>query len=135
MARLGVLLLPLSLVVVVGCGPESGPLFHKLSYKEALEKALAEKKPVMIDFYADWCGPCKQLETDTFSDAKVRQFLRDKTIPIRVNIDDRPALSQKHKVTGIPCMVFLDGDGNEMGRIQGFEPPGAFLAEVREIVK
>src|SRR5438105_2576829 len=121
MTRLVILLLPLALLAA-GCGSEPGELFHKLSYDQALEKARADKKPVMIDFYADWCGPCKQLESETFSDAKVRQFLRDKTIALRVNIDDHPKLAQRHNVTGIPCLVFLDGDGKEMGRITGFEP-------------
>jgi thiol:disulfide interchange protein DsbD len=134
MTRLGVLLLPLALVAA-GCSPEPGELFRKLSYDQALTTARAENRPVLIDFYADWCGPCKQLESATFSDPKVRQFLRDKTVAVRVNIDDHPTLAQRHNVTGIPCLVFLNGDGREVGRIVGFEPAQPFLAKAREIVK
>jgi thiol:disulfide interchange protein len=135
MTRLGVLLLPLALVAA-GCSPEPpAELFQKLNYDEALAKAKAENKAVMIDFYADWCGPCHKLEAETFSDAKVRQFLGARTIAIRVNIDDHPPLAQRHNVTSIPCVVFLNGEGREVGRMVGFQPAQPFLAKAREIVQ
>ena len=113
---------------------DSGIQWYK-DLQQASTIARKSDKPMMIEFWADWCAPCKQLEAKTFSDPQVRQFLRDKTVAVRVNIDDHPTLAQRHNVTGIPCLVFLNGDGREVGRIVGFEPAQPFLAEAREIVK
>jgi thiol:disulfide interchange protein len=109
--------------------------FQSLGYEEALAKARAEKKVVMIDFYADWCGPCRQLESQTFTDAKVRQLLAEKTVALRINIDNDKALAKQYGITSIPCMVFLTGEGEEVGRILGFRPAAEFLEEARKWVR
>jgi thiol:disulfide interchange protein len=115
--------------------PAKATAFQKLSYDKALEKAKADKKLVMIDFYADWCGPCKQLDAKTFSEEKVQKFLKTNTIAIKVNVDDNAKLSGKYKITAIPCLVFLDGEGKEVGRLLGFREAEKFLDEAGKIVK
>jgi thiol:disulfide interchange protein len=134
MRRLGLLLLPLVLAAA-GCRPENESVFRKLTYEDALATAKAENKTVMIDFFADWCGPCKQLDAKTFSNAHVRDFLTERTIPVRINVDKHGPLAQQHSVSGIPCVVFLDGEGRELGRIVGFVPPSQFLTKARGFVK
>ena len=109
--------------------------FQKLSFEKAIEKAKTEKKIVMVDFYADWCGPCKAMDAKTFAVDNVGKFLRDKTIAVKINIDDNKALAAKHKITAIPCLVFLDGEGKEVGRILGFREAPKFLEEAEKIVK
>jgi len=108
--------------------------FQKLNYDKAIEKAKSDKKIVMIDFYADWCSPCKQLDKDTFSEQKVQKFLTDKTVAIKINTDDNAKLVKEYKITGIPCIVFLNGEGKEVGRLVGFRPAEKFLEEADKIV-
>lgn len=113
-------------------------IFQLVKQDQALVKAKCEKKVVMIDFYADWCGWCKVLEDKTFSDEAVKKFLTDKTIPIKINAEEKPngeKLAKEYKVTGYPCIVFVDGDGKEVGRVIGYKPPQAFLEEVNTFVK
>lgn len=103
--------------------------FRALTYDKALETAKSEKKVVMVDFYADWCGPCKQMDAKTFSEEKVSDFLKSKTIAIKINIDNNKELAKKYKITAIPCFVFIDGEGTEVGRVLGFRASENFLKE------
>src|SRR5262249_39940174 len=125
------LVLALVLIVVPGLAEEKKDksdskepakltAFQKLNYEKALEKAKSDKKIVMIDFYADWCGPCKALDKETFSTEKVAKFLKDKTIAIKVNTDDNMKLAREYKIEAIPCMVFINSEGKEIGRLEGF---------------
>lgn len=112
-------------------GGTAASAFSGLTLDEAKTRAQAEKKLVMIDFYADWCGPCKMLDAQTFPDAKVAEWLKANTVAIKVNIDENRALAEQFKIQSIPQLVFLDGQGKEVKRVEGFVPPEAFLSETK----
>lgn len=86
-----------------------------VNYTQDLNEALKQKKIVIVDFKADWCGACKELELKTFSDPKIKDFL-DKNIfiPIDVTVtnDDTNELLQKYGVIGLPHVMFFDQEGN-----------------------
>ena len=97
----------------------------------ALERARNEGKPVLVNFYADWCVWCKRLETTTFRDAKVASVLQNKVVPLSLNIEgDGKELSNEYQVDGLPTIIVLDAGGQEIGRIPGYMPPDSFLARV-----
>lgn len=71
----------------------------------------------LLDFYADWCGPCQMLKPVLENFEKVHPEISVK----RVNIDDDEELAEKYGVSGIPCLVFLK-DGEEVAREVGVLP-------------
>ncbi len=98
-------------------------------FAEVLRRARAEKKPVMLDAYAVWCGPCKQLDRTTFADATVGAWARKNVVAAKVDAEkgEGRLLSQRYAVRAFPTILFLDPSGNELDRISGVFPPGDFI--------
>ena len=97
----------------------------------ALERARDEGKPVLVNFYADWCVWCKRLESTTLRDAKVASVLQNKVVPLSLNVEsDGKELSNEYQVDGLPTIIVLDAGGREIGRIPGYMPPDSFLERV-----
>jgi thiol:disulfide interchange protein DsbD len=92
----------------------------------------AAGKPVMLDFYADWCVSCKEMERFTFSDARVQQKLAGTLllqVDVTANNDDDKALLKRFNLFGPPGIIFFDRAGNEINglRVVGFQNAEAFL--------
>lgn len=93
----------------------------------------AQGKTVMLDFYADWCVSCKEMERYTFADtqvqAKLNQALRLQA-DVTANNEEDKALLQKFGLYGPPGIIFFDAKGNEIGdvRVVGYQDPQQFLA-------
>jgi len=106
---------------------------------KALADARAAGKPVVIDFYADWCLPCKELDEKTFTDPKVvaelDRFVRvkaDLTVP---SDEKTKALTGQYGIVGVPTILFIDSNGAEVkdARLVGFEPADMFLKRVQVV--
>ncbi len=91
----------------------------------------ANGRAVMLDFYADWCVSCKEMEKFTFTDAKVQAKLKDMLLlqaDVTANNADDKALLARFKLFGPPGIVFFDKTGAELSyRVIGYEPAGKFL--------
>jgi thiol-disulfide isomerase/thioredoxin len=88
------------------------------SYDKALQTAKKNNKPVMIDFYADWCGACKYLDQNIYTAPGVIKESK-KFINLRINTDKDTDIVQHYKVYGLPTLVFLDGNGKVLWRLDG----------------
>ncbi|HEX8255376.1 MAG TPA: cytochrome c biogenesis protein CcdA [Thermoanaerobaculia bacterium] len=105
----------------------------------ALAAARAAGKPVVIDFYADWCLPCKELDEKTFTDPRVVSEL-DRYVRVKADLTSAEdattkALTKQYAIIGVPTIVFIDANGKESpaARLTGFEPPDAFLQRARQV--
>jgi thiol:disulfide interchange protein len=119
-------------LALTGC---EGPVWHSYTVDEALAAARDQKKVVMIDFGATWCGPCQKMDATTFQDPEVQKFIREHTIAIKVDVDENRHLANRYGVAGLPTILFLDSDGYELDRLTGLIPTPHFLAAAREILE
>jgi thioredoxin:protein disulfide reductase len=105
--------------------------------EETLKEALSLKKPVIIDFYATWCTPCRELEDVTFHDASVVKQAESDFVMVKVDVTKggnpvHERLLQEYDVKGVPTIVFLDTTGKERSdlRLVDFLPPDQFLGRM-----
>lgn len=107
-------------------------------YDQASMLGVPASQPAVIDFYADWCIPCKELDAKTFSDKGVAAELqRFRRVKADLTLPDDPktkALTKQYGIVGVPTVVFIDSKGNELRdlRLTGFEEPEKFLARARQ---
>jgi thiol:disulfide interchange protein len=103
------------------------------TYKEGTEQARRQKKNVVIYFYADWCTYCVQMEKETFSDPSVIDFLNNKAIAIRIDVDHEKRIARQFGVRGLPATFLLLSNGHQVGPLPGFIPPRSYLAMLSRI--
>lgn len=86
---------------------------------QGLARARQQNKPVMMDFYTDWCGYCKKLDDEVYTSQKIIA-LSQKFVSIKVNADNFRDVAAQHGVNGYPTIVFLTPAGKEISRVRGF---------------
>jgi thiol:disulfide interchange protein DsbD len=117
-----------------------GPSVEWSRYEDAaIQAARLTGKAVMIDFYADWCLPCKELDEKTFTHPQViaesHRFVRLKADLTHTGDALSRELSERYRIFGVPTIVFLRSDGKEADdlRLAGFEDAQRFLERMRQV--
>jgi thioredoxin:protein disulfide reductase len=124
---------------VAGSAPSATHLAWQKYSDEALAKAIADKKPVLIDFWADWCGACHELEERTFPDARIQELSKQFVLFKIDATNDSPELStlkKTYNVMGLPTMVFYDSNGQIRSDITvtGFLEAPEFIERMNKAV-
>lgn len=123
--------------------PHSGTITaQELSWEKAnaqvLQEAIAQGGPVIVDFYADWCLPCKELDEETFSRPEVKAELasfRRLKVDLTQISQETEELRKAYGVAGVPTVLFFyQGREAQDLRLTGFEGPEEFLRRVRKLV-
>ncbi|MGJ0516678.1 MAG: protein-disulfide reductase DsbD [Methylomicrobium sp.] len=136
---------PLQGVLISGASAESkqeGIVFRRVAnlhdLEQRIQEASAQGRYVMLDFYADWCISCKEMEAYTFTDPKVKQALADFVLlqaDVTENSEQDQALLAKFKLIGPPAILFFGPDQQERAaqRVIGYQDTGAFIETLGRI--
>jgi len=132
-------------ILVMPGGPFRAALEHdgiewEAFSEERIAEAKTEGRPVMIDFSADWCIPCRELDHKTFTDEAVidysESFVRLKMDLTTIN-SEKKRIKRDFGLRGVPTIIFLDTSGEEKSaaRVTGFIGPELFLERMKDAYK
>jgi len=121
---------------------EEGLVFERVKslgdLEEKIKQANLNHQPVMLDFYADWCVSCKEMEFYTFTDAKVKAALKGYMLlqaDVTKDSDDDKLLLNKFNLIGPPAILFFDGgiEDQKYNRVIGYQEPKLFIENLKAL--
>ena len=125
--------------------PEVKNKLNWLRFDQGLKQASENDKLIFINFYTNWCGFCRKMERETFSDKAISEYLDEHFVTVKVNGESKDAvdtpdgnlsgrqLARSFSVRGYPTYWFLKSNGERINYIPGYSPPDKFITVLRYI--
>jgi thioredoxin-related protein len=108
-------------------------------YDDGVKLAAKVKKPLLIDFYTDWCGFCKKMDKQTYIDPKIAEYINDHFVAVKLNAESKETLNlpegpsngvnvaRSFGVRSYPQTWFMEAGGKKLGGQPGYMPPETFI--------
>jgi len=139
--NLGILALSIGLMSFVFLkekpAENTGIQFKNISFEEALKEAKATNKLIFVDAYAVWCGPCKWMAANVFTEDVVGDFFNENFINLKIDMEkgEGPALASKYQVRAYPTLFFIDGNGKVVKKVLGAQPTEKLMEIGKEVAE
>jgi thioredoxin-related protein len=117
------------LMLLFASGYAQGIQFANKNWEEVLALARVEQKTIFMDAYATWCGPCKMMDRNTFSDEDVSRLYNARFVNVKMDMEkgEGPALAERYGVRAYPTLLFIDGNGDVVHRAVGYHDADQFV--------
>ena len=102
------------------CSADPTSIVAWQDYDAAQKMAQGQSRKFLLYFYTDWCGYCRKLEKETFSDKAVADYLNANFIPVRINSEKMPKVASRYGVSGVPDLRFVSAKGEDIARWPGY---------------
>jgi thiol:disulfide interchange protein len=105
--------------------------FKSITFAKALDEAKSTGKIIFIDAYTDWCGPCKVMSKNVFTNPDVAKVFNDKFINLKIEMEknsDGPEIARLYKVSAYPTLIFVDGSGRAVKKAIGYKSAEELIA-------
>ena len=136
MKRLFLLLISVIVTLSAFASGDTGISFYEGTWKEALAEAKAADKILFVDAYAQWCGPCKRMAKDVFTDASVGEFFNDNFINLKLDMEtaDGRTFDSAYPVSAYPTLYFLGVDGEVVKKVRGAQQVQSLIQHGKEAI-
>lgn len=116
-----------------GCFAQ-GVDFQHVSFSQALKMAEKAGKGIFIDFYTEWCGPCKRMSNEVFPRKEVGEYFNRSYVALQLDAEkgEGKELAEKFNIRAYPTFIVLNAGGTEVFRTSGFRPAAEFVEKIRK---
>lgn len=106
--------------------------FRSVTFAEALQQSAAEKKPVFLDCYTTWCGPCKYMADEVFTLKEAGDYFNKNFVSIKIDMEKGEGieLAKKYAIKAYPTFLVLDAEGTELNRVVGGSTLADFIVRI-----
>lgn len=108
---------------------ETGIQFVEANWEKAIAEAKKQKKMIFIDAYTSWCGPCRMLKQNTFTDKAAGDYFNKHFINIALDMEkgDGIAFAQKYQIAAYPTLLIMDAEQKSVSMSEGYINPGQLI--------
>lgn len=111
--------------------------FYRIPLEKAFELAREQNKMLFVDFYADWCQPCKMMDNNVFTVPEVYTLFNDRFINVKLDVEDRAHGSQaaaNYNVAAMPTFMVIHPDEGVKLNIRGYRDPQSLIGQVQQVL-
>ena len=128
-------------------GKSGGGDLQWTNYTEGVQQASATNRKILVDVFTNWCGWCKKMESDTYSNWDIQHYLSENFVLVKLNAESsvketvgaevmtQAEIAKAYKVNGYPTTIFLDAVGQPITFVSGYMKPDEFMPILRYVAE